>query len=412
MKRFIFLAFVSASVYGQEFVGQATIPPVPTDGFYRIDISSPLNPLLNPDFSNLRIHDRAGQEVPFIIQEGVAVQHTEEFKEYDIVEKKLQKGCCTSLLLHNPDGQPINNISLSIKNAEVYKSATLLGSDDKQNWFALKEQFTLSSINNPNQTSEIKIIDFPLSNYNFYWLRIDDSTSAPLNILKAGYYTVSSERGAFTSLPLQVQLADSAASKETYLFIHLDSAYFVDEFDLSMTGPEYFLRRASLYQKKTLPPDKKGIVVHYYEQLSAFQLSSKQTTRITLPKLKVSELMVVIENDDNPPLTLGSCNAYQLSRYLTAWLKKDIEHTLKIGSANTASPVYDLAFFKDKIPASPPLLTIHNLTAFEKEEPQSSTTIFTNPIIIWGAIIVTILILGFMVIKMVNESGSAQKSEE
>src|SRR5688572_25447592 len=145
MNRIVLLAcvfFLSVSLKAQEFIGEASLPVVQADGFYRVLISPQLGGFLNSEFSNVRILDNKGREVPYLYQEELPVQYTTQFKSYEILEKKQQKNCCTSLLLHNPGSQPINNISLSIKNAEVTKQATLLGSDDKENWFALKQHFT------------------------------------------------------------------------------------------------------------------------------------------------------------------------------------------------------------------------------------------------------------------------------
>src|SRR6187551_2396314 len=161
MKKFLFSIFLLASsslTFSQVFKGEASLPAVDTDGFYKIFISPEVSPYFNAQFSNIRIYDQQKAEVPYLFQTESPLYYSEKFKEYEIVEKKQQKNCCTSLMLRNPGSQAINNISLSIKNAEVTKHATLLGSDDRENWFALKQHFVLSALNNQNKTSEVKIV--------------------------------------------------------------------------------------------------------------------------------------------------------------------------------------------------------------------------------------------------------------
>jgi len=48
------------------------------------------------------------------------------------------------------------------------------------------------------ETSVIKIIDFPASNYEYYEILIDDWKSNPINVLKAGFYNISVEKGKYS----------------------------------------------------------------------------------------------------------------------------------------------------------------------------------------------------------------------
>ncbi len=415
MKRtLILIFFLSISCFGfsQQFKGEAPLPSVDADGFYRIIISPEASPYFNSEFSNIRIYDQQNTEVPYLYQEEEPVYHSEKFKEYEIVEKKQEKNCCTSLILKNPDGHAINNISLSIKNAEVTKHATLLGSDDKLNWFALKERFVLNAINNQNKTSELKIVDFPLSNYTYYLLQLQDSTSAPINILSAGYYEANTEDGKYEALSsLSINKSDSTKQKKTFVQITLDTTRVVDKLTITMSGQPYFLRRASLYSKEQRKT-KKGKTEYYYDRLYDFELTSKQTSVIALSGIKVKELLLIVENDDNPPLDVASIKAFQLNRYFTAWLKKGNQYTLKIGNDNLQSPTYDLAFFKDKIPAQSQLLYIGAVTIFKEKGEQHSTTIFTSQSIIWVAIGLVIIILGFMSVKLIKENSAGDKESD
>lgn len=404
----LILSLLCTTSYAQKFKGEASIPAVERDGFYRVFLSPSLSTHLNRDLSNLRIYDQQNKEVPYLLQQESPVRYTQAFKEYEIVEKKLEKNCCTTLILRNPEGNSINNISLSIKNAEVTKHATLLGSDDKKNWFALKQSFTVTNLDNKDQTSEIRIVDFPLSNYTYYSLQIEDSTSAPLNILRAGYYEVNSEDGKYTEIKTRaVAKSDSVVEKKSFVQITFDTTQIVDKLSVTMTGPTYFLRRASLSIKKE-KLNKKGVVEYYYEWLYDFELSSKQSSVIDLPEIHTAEFLITIENNDNPSLDAASIKAYQLNRYLTAYLKKGVSHTLKLGEPELQAATYDLGFFKDSIPNQPPLLAMGALSIF-KEERAESTTFFTSRSIIWIAIGLVIIVLGFMSLKLVREAGNPQK---
>ncbi|MEO7989633.1 MAG: hypothetical protein ABI663_08840 [Chryseolinea sp.] len=411
MRAFLVSIFLVASTltFGQQFKGEASLPAIEADGFYKIFISPEVSSYFNTRFSNIRIYDKQNIEVPYLFQKEFPSYYSEKFKEYEIVEKKQKKNCCTSLILRNPSSQAINNISLSIKNAEVTKHATLLGSDDKENWFALKQHFVLSALNNQTKTSEIKIVDFPLSNYVYYLLQIEDSTSAPINILSAGYYEMQSEDGKYSeNSSLHFIKSDSAKQKRTYVQISFDTTQVVDKLVVALTGQPYFLRKATLYSQEK-KKNKKGDTEFYYDRLYDFELSSKQISVLNLPGIKVNEFLILVENEDNPSLDIASLKTFQLNRYLTAWLKKGNSYTIKMGSEELQSPSYDLAFFQDKIPEQSPLLAIGAITIFEEKAPETSTTIFTSESVIWIAIILVIIVLGLLSVKLIKETNAAKK---
>src|SRR5687767_15355954 len=113
--------FFFTTAFSQTFRGEASLPKVEKDGFYRIFISPEITVHLNTEFTNLRIYDQQNKEIPYLFQQENPVKYSQAFREYEVVEKKQQKNCCTSLVLRNSNETPINNISLSIKNAEVTK---------------------------------------------------------------------------------------------------------------------------------------------------------------------------------------------------------------------------------------------------------------------------------------------------
>jgi hypothetical protein len=404
----IALVSIASLCYAQDFRGEAQLPKVDADGFYRVAISPEMTTHLNENFTNVRIIDSKGAEVPYLFQVEKPAYHTLKFKPYKIVEKSLAKNCCTTLVLENSVSEPINNISLSIKNADVTKQATLLGSDDKTNWFALKESFTFAPINNRQEISEVRIVDFPLSNYVYYKLQIDDSTSAPINILSAGYFEVSSESGKFIELPVKITASDSVTQKRTYIKIQLDTTRVIDKISLKMKGAPYFLRKASINEEKTRQK-KKGEVELWLDELSTFELSSKASSVIDLPNTKIKEFLIVIENDDNPSLQVDEVSVFQLNRYLTAYLKKNETHSVKIGDIDLRAPVYDIAYFKDSIPQSITTLSAGTLVMADQVAQAGSTVFFSSRWIIWAAIVVVIIVLGFMALRMINET-SEKKS--
>jgi len=391
-------------------VAEATVPPVTKDGFYEVEIVPALAVYLNGPFGNIRLYDAQHHEVPYLLREESTRYHAGHFIPYEILEKKQEEGCCTSLILYNPKQSELNSIQLIIRNAEVTKEATLLGSDDRKQWFALKQHFSLSPAANANGTSEIKIVDFPLSNYRYYSLRIADSTSAPLNILNAGYMEDSSvEEAKFTEVPVrEVTTGLKPGEKNTYVTIRFDTARLVDRLELKMKGAPYFLRHAVLYEPQQRI-SKKGEASTYYNRLEEMEVNSHHPTTLDFPGLKVKELLIVIDNQDNPPLEVAEAKPYQRRRYLTAYLKSGVAHTLTLGPESMSTPVYDLAFFKDSIPDQPQVVHTGAITVIEQKQTETSPTFFTTKAFIWVAVIAVIAVLGFMSVKLLKETNAGKK---
>jgi hypothetical protein len=336
--------------------------------------------------------------------------YTEGFVEYEVVEKESKPRCCTSLILRNPNKTPINNIHLMIKNAEASREVSLLGSDDKKNWFSIRDRFGLTAPQSPSGTQEIKIVGFPWSNYEFYLLEIKDSVRAPLNILKAGHYEARSADGKFTSLVLNVDAYDSVKEKKTYVDLTFDALQFVNRLEVDVSGVKYYRRQAMLLEKR-VRTEKNGKRKEYYSPVQSFELTTGRTAIVDLPSVRGQQFRIEIANEDNPPLKISAIKAFQLNRYLTVWLTKDTPYTIQFGQSNLKAPVYDLPFFQDSIPQNVEIIEAHDIKLLPKTSDKKTESFFTNRSIIWIAIVVVILILGYMSISLVREAASAKSKD-
>src|SRR5690606_5623298 len=158
----------------QDYKGKATLPAVKEDAFYRTLLSPEILSTVNDRFTDIRIYDAAGREVPYLLQSEIPGKVSSEFVPYEIVSKESTPRCCTSIILRNQKKTPINNVHLVMKNAASSRSASLLGSDDQQNWFSLVDQFQIDAPAAGRETEQLKIVEFPWSNYEYYLLKIAD----------------------------------------------------------------------------------------------------------------------------------------------------------------------------------------------------------------------------------------------
>lgn len=396
----VILCLSSLVVTAQSFRSERGLGSVDTAGFYRIDLSPEITPDLNASFSNVRIIDADGKEVPYLLRQEQPAIYSKVFRPYRILQYDRVKDCCTSIILENPDNNAINNIHLEIRNAEAIKEMILTGSDDRKNWYALKSRSVITATGDGARTFTMRLVDFPLSNYAYYRIDIADSLSAPLNITAAGYFEVNTETGKYTGVPLEWHQSDSTTVKRTFIRLQFGKTQVMDRITLSMKGVPYFLRRGTLLREVK---SSNARTKSFYERVASFTVSSRQPAVIDLHGERGNEFILEIENEDNPVLEVDNLRVDQLNRYLVAWLAEGHGYVLKFGPSELQAPRYDLINFSDSIPANIPVIEAGPAKVIEQAQAAESATIFSNPNLIWGAIIVVIGGLGFMAIRMTRE---------
>ena len=132
-----------------------------------------------------------------------------------------------------------------------------------------------------------------------------------------------------------------------------------------------------------------------------FTLTSNTPATLELPRRQVEELVVEIDNADNPPLDVTAVKAYQLNRYLVASLEAGKAYTLQFGDAEAAAPNYELQHFRADIPTDAPVLEAGGTTALKAKA--KSTKRPASKILIWVALAVVLAGLGLMTVRLLNE---------
>lgn len=394
---------------GQPFRCRADVEPVAQSGFCRIALSPQVLGHLNERLSDIRLYDDHRQEVPYLLQREKPVQYNTLFREYEVVSKVMTPKVGTSLVLRNAAKNRINNISLVIKNANVRKKARLSGSNDAKTWFVIEEEYRLGAIDNDAETTEAKLLNFPLSDYEYYLLDINDSLSAPLNILRVGYYDVYAENGKYSEIPgLTFTRRDSTARRQSYVCLSLKDTVRMDKLTVQVSAPVLYRRTANLCQM-VVHKGKRGRRSWEYQPVSSIELSSSGENTVYLNGLQAKELYLIIENEDNPPLTISGLKAYQLATCLIAELQQGKSYHLEFANRaadrpSADAPSYDLRYFQDKIPANLATVRIREVTATVSAD-SSSPTLFTNRKVIWLALGLVLAGLSYLSYRMLKEVG-------
>jgi hypothetical protein len=402
----IILSFICSVIFlngskAQEFKREAALPAVEKEQFYKILLDPQISSQLRSDYGDLRIYNQDGQETPYLIKRSSIVYKENKFNLYRIQEYK-RKSNRSELIIRNADKSKIDNIIIKIKNADVSKNMRLSGSDDNKNWFIIRQDYFFTPPSPEGRSSEAEFMfDFPLSDYEYYKIDIDDSSSNPLNILAAGYYQQQLEQESYMSLPApKINQRDSMKQKKTYVDISFDKPYYMDRILFVPDGKEDYYRNAEIWYK--IPGQK--TFSRLYDKI----LSSRTENSVRADKLFAKDIQLVIYNEDDAPLKIVGMNAWERRSYIIAKLIPGDNYTIRFSDPKLQLPNYDLQHFQDKIPAELAELSASAVKDIEvkKEALVETVPFFRNPWFVWGAIIGVVVLLGFMSVKMVKEMKS------
>lgn len=366
---------------------KAILPKVGNDAFYSIDLPYEVLGGARTDLADIRIVDGKGKEVAWLLQEDAESKNSNEFIPLPMDVSSLPRR--TDILITGA-GEPLASLFLKIKNADVSKEAALLGSDDGAKWFVVKDRFQLRRANYSNQTEALLDVTFPLSDYQYYKLSLNDSLSAPLNVIGVGKIKVESYNKQHL---LEVPLTGSRIStreKETEIELVLPFKFQFERLDFYISSPRYFRRSLRLVQPLG------GTVV----------LSDAGGSPQPVPMGGYSDtLRLTISNGDDRPLGIDSIKVYVRKYSVVAALEKNVEYTLTYGDPQAKFPQYDLSFSK-QIPGKIDRVMISNIERIPAEvslkEESSAWLVFLKTYGVWLVIILVIVQILYMVRKMLS----------
>lgn len=408
MKSFVMgaILLLSFPLCSQNYSYKATLNGDSLSGFYSILLSPEITSKLQPNFSDLRLYDSNATEIPYLLNQEKRVVEGELFVEYPIIEQTHNNKLHYSrLVIRNSKKTAINNIVLKIKSADVRKVLKLNAGNDNKTWFVLKDEYYYNSISSSESQSEIRVLNFPLSDYEYYELLIEDFNDKPINITEAGYYKHASEEGKYTEIQ-NISYSKSDTLKETLIAISTHGHY-IDKIAFDIEAPRYYLREADLFCNRVEKNKKK--IIHYQSTITSFDLISNSQNTLYLDNLKEDTIYVRIKNNDNAPLKISKIKLFELNKYLTAELTSNQEYYLLFSDKEADAANYDLKYFATTIPNNLKILSPNTPEKISSQNQiKKSNNIAIKNYWLWISITLVAILLSFMSFKMVKDANNKQ----
>ncbi|MEP7376664.1 MAG: hypothetical protein ABI675_24920 [Chitinophagaceae bacterium] len=389
---FLFLSLHSIS----QFHYAALLDTVKTTGFYNIPITPELSSYLKTDLSDLRIIDGKKQPVAFISDIPSARKAILPVLLHQEIIKKETIDSKTILEIANPGKSELSNFIIELKSAAAERIASLSGSDDKVNWFAILDSLLLHKSGEYNNTSHSQRINFPPGNYKYFRLTISNDKKEALNIVNVTSFDISPSidiNQFFFDNPAP-SLSQTDSGRYSLVKIINDKPYHISRIKLNISGPWFYKRQAKLFTEM-----KPGLQETWNSNSHiALTLSSDEFSPYFIPFLKSKVLYLLIENGDNSPLKIDSIATAQVKRRVIAQLEKGSIYSLLLDNPGAIAPDYDLQHFRERIPDNS-VINIKNIIALPQPETITSKK-QTGKWWIWPAIIFIALLLAILAWKL------------
>lgn len=355
---FICCLLLPGAVRAQSFQYKAKVNPVSRTSFYKILISPDISGRSQPNMQDLRLFDNEGKETPYLMNREVAGQSETQFVTYPLTS--AIEGTRQTVIIENKDKRHIDKFVFAMKNADASRLVRISGSEDKTNWYVVRDSFYFESYTDIDESIVKRSLAFPGGDYRFYKIEITrKNNEAPLNILNAGNYSTNTKEAAYQEVT-GLTFTRTDTNKITRILVRCTPGNRIDKLEFSIARPEMYhrtLQISKLIEMETGSSYSASVKKARYApstDFKSYELSSDRPASIIctgfLGYSKQKEFIIEIQNQDDQPLQITGIKAFQLTTTLTAKLEQGKNYFLYFGDSLLQTPAYDIVYFSKNLP--------------------------------------------------------------
>ncbi len=306
------------------------------DGLQTIQIPQEFRMWIGNDIGRLRLYDVKDTEVGFVLKPDIQETTTFQPVPFD----KTATDSTETFVIHNLAKERKQGYLFRIGNSAGSKDYVIEGSDDQKTWFGLVNNGKFTQLYSDDQTSVVKSSSFPLTDYRYIRVVLDNKNSAPVQVLAIGEQVTKEVTQHYEPLQhVSFDRKEDNKNKETILTIRKNGRSPIDYIRFHIATPAHYHRQATLYTVRTETRKRK---THTYDQPVAYiTLNDQQTNEFTIEDIAEDLFYIRIKNEDNVPLTIDSLSFFQKPVTILADLKQGETYVLDADSSRTL-PNYDL----------------------------------------------------------------------
>lgn len=302
------------------------------DGYQNIYIPQEFRAVIGTEVGKLRIKDKNGQDVPYVQRVGQVTEQS--FKRVN--HSLIKTDSSDILVIENLTKENKQSYTLKVSNSATSKTYSIEGSDDQSNWFSLINKATLNQLQSNTETFAFTTINFPLTNYKYIRIHINNAKFSPIQILSVGEVEVKKNEIMYEKLRnTSFTISENKKDKTTLLEVTKDGRNPFDLISFTIDSRFDYFRSAYLFTKEKVVQERNGkkrkekddeIESNFFH----FDLLSKQSNTFQHDfSFDTDKFYIVVENDINAPLKIDSITLFQEKLYITAALQKGQNYTLE-----------------------------------------------------------------------------------
>jgi hypothetical protein len=316
---------------------------VPAKGLVRVNVPTATLDAAQPGLEDLRIVDSTGNQVPYLIDrllpEPESTIRPMEFRS------TIEKGA-TLLVLKTGTNAPIAGVTLETPATHFMKAVDVEGSNDDRNWTKLAGGDSLFQL--PNGATKLRV-PLPEGAWQFLRITIDDLGSPPVP------FTGAQLQKARTTAPAEAVAVTIKSRNEspgaTRLALDLGAANLTLGSLRIETNEPVFTRAVTLAVPEV---GDDGIRERNIADAVIYRVdvNGKNEARLEIPlesEITTHELLVLIRNEDSPPISIDSVRADRRLVRLTFFANQPGQYSLLSGNIQCAAPRYDLSGLSGKL---------------------------------------------------------------
>jgi hypothetical protein len=388
-----------ASLYAQrnDFSFKRKVTAVQREGWHAITLHPEIFIHCNRDLGDLRLYTITGKDttaVPYLLKKRITEVREQEAELAAI--NKSKKGDELYMTFELPKDLKVNFISLDFEETNYFAFVTIEGSHDKKEWFQVRENQRIFSLDNSVDSYEYSLVNFPIADYKY--LRVRVRSDKKLTFERAVFRHQQVKEGKYNIIPSAWTTKEVKSTRQSVIDISLRHYQPLGNLRIETDNSNNYYRYCEIAVLTDSIKTEKGWVKNYMT-INEGYLTSYMPNEFSLKDHQARELRLTINNLDNAPLKITGVKVDGPVVELIANIKPDTY--LFYGDRLLSAPVYDLTYFEEKIPAVPANATLGQEESISAP-PTKISALFENKFWLWGIMIAVIGLLGFFTVRMMK----------
>lgn len=322
------------------------------EGYYAIPLLPEVMARSKSSLSDIRLYniqENDTTEVPYLL-EWMGTTVKEEAIQFELINDTYNEKCCSYVTLKFPKKQTINQIKLTVADANFDKSLKIEGSNDNKQWFTIREHMRIVGFQNANESYAYTTLNFQNTEYAYFRIKFDDDGSSRISVTEAYAFENKLIQGKYSELKIEgKKQTENKKEKTSEIIVDFPFSYLINYITIKSNSKNDFYRNINVYGSDGTYKTGKGEIENWY-MINTSVFSSLEDNVINCSNSKTKKLKIEIINYDDEPIELSEIKAFSEQCRLIANLPVSDNVYLAYGKENDNTPNYDLVHFKDKIP--------------------------------------------------------------